>query len=114
MRSGAGATRAYERLPCGDHDLHRYEIIGTGDVYAGAEAVAECGGRSQSVSRIEAFFRFLWDFVVGDAWRTAAGVAVALGITALVAGAGIAAWWIPPVAVIVLLGASAWRVARSQ
>ena len=63
--------------------------------------------------RLEAFLRFLWDFVVGDDWRIAAGVVVALGITALVADASLAAWWILPVAVIVLLGASVWHAARS-
>jgi hypothetical protein len=64
--------------------------------------------------RLEAFFRFLWDFVVGDDWRIAAGVAVALGITALVARAGVAAWWVLPVAVVALLAASVWHAARSQ
>jgi len=63
--------------------------------------------------RLEAFLRFLWDFVVGDDWRIAAGVVVALGITALVADTSLAAWWILPVAVIVLLGASVWHAARS-
>jgi hypothetical protein len=66
------------------------------------------------VRRIEAFLRFLWDFVVGDDWRIAAGVAVALGITAVVAGTSVAAWWIMPVAVLVLLGGSVWRAARSR
>jgi len=62
----------------------------------------------------ERFLRFLWDFVVGDDWRIAAGVAIALGMTALVADGGIAAWWILPVAVIGLLALSAWRAARTQ
>ena len=47
--------------------------------------------------RLEAFLRFLWDFVVGDDWRTAVGVALALGVTAVAAGAGLTAWWIMPV-----------------
>jgi hypothetical protein len=64
------------------------------------------------MSRIEAFLRFLWDFVVGDDWRIAVGVAGALAITAIVAGAGGTAWWILPVAVAALLGASVWRAAR--
>jgi hypothetical protein len=63
------------------------------------------------VSRVEAFLRFLWDFVVGDDWRIAAGVVVAIGVTALVAGTSAAAWWILPVAVAGLLGASVWRAA---
>ena len=64
------------------------------------------------MSRLESFLRFLWDFVVGDDWRIAAGVVVALGITALVAGTQVAAWWILPVAVIALLAASVWHAAR--
>ena len=32
-------------------------------------------------ARLKALLRFLWDFVIGDDWRIAAGVAVALGIT---------------------------------
>jgi hypothetical protein len=64
------------------------------------------------MTRISAFGRFLWDFVVGDDWRIAAGVAIALGVSALVAGAGIAAWWLVPVAVMLLLSISVWRAAR--
>jgi hypothetical protein len=64
--------------------------------------------------RVEAFFRFLWDFVVGDDWRIAAGVVVALGITAIVAGTSVAAWWILPVAIAALLTGSVWRAGRSQ
>jgi hypothetical protein len=65
------------------------------------------------VRRVEAFLRFVWDFVVGDDWRIAAGVVVALGITGLVAGTAVAAWWIVPVAVVALLAGSVWRAARS-
>lgn len=58
------------------------------------------------MSRIEAFLRFLWNFVVGDDWRVAVGVAATIAITALVSDAGIAAWWILPVAVAGLLSLS--------
>jgi hypothetical protein len=63
------------------------------------------------VTRVRAFGAFLWDFVVGDDWRSAVGVAVALGVTALVAGSGLTAWWIMPVAAVGLLAASLWRAA---
>jgi hypothetical protein len=66
------------------------------------------------MSRIEAFVRFLWDFVVGDDWRIAVGVVAALALTAIVAGAGATAWWIMPVVVAGLLGASVWRAARQR
>ena len=66
------------------------------------------------MNRLEAFFRFLWDFVVGDDWRIAVGVVVALGVTAIVAGtAAVTAWWILPLGVAALLTASVWRVGRS-
>jgi hypothetical protein len=54
----------------------------------------------------------VWDFVVGDDWRTAVGVVIALGVTALVAGADASAWWVMPPAVIGLLAVSLRRAAR--
>jgi hypothetical protein len=54
----------------------------------------------------------VWDFVVGDDWITAVGVAVAIAITAVVASTGAAAWWIMPVAVLVLLVQSVGRALR--
>ncbi len=53
-----------------------------------------------------------WEFVVGDDWRTALGASVALGLTALVAALGAAAWWVMPLAVPCLLGLSLRRFAR--
>jgi hypothetical protein len=53
-----------------------------------------------------------WDFVVGDDWRTAIGVVLALALTALLAAAGIAAWWVMPPAVLGLLALSVLRAAR--
>lgn len=66
------------------------------------------------MTRLEAFVRFLWDFVVGDDWRIAAGVVLALAVTALVAGTSVSAWWILPIAVALLLAGSVWRVARTR
>ncbi|HEY3725659.1 MAG TPA: hypothetical protein VGL51_00695 [Solirubrobacteraceae bacterium] len=51
----------------------------------------------------------VWEFVVGDDWVTAAGVAVAIGLTAVIASAGTASWWVMPIAVLVLLAASLRR-----
>jgi hypothetical protein len=64
------------------------------------------------MSRIRAGMLAVWTFVVGDDWRTALGVVVALGVTAAVAGLGAAAWWVMPVAVPLLLGLSLRRAAR--
>ena len=58
------------------------------------------------------FFRFWYDFIVGDDWRIAIGVAAALGLSALVAHNGIAAWWVLPLAVLVILVASLLHAAR--
>ncbi len=66
------------------------------------------------MTRLAALLRFLWDFVVGDDWRVAAGVAVAIGVTALAAHAGVVAWWILPAAVAVLLSLSVLAYPRSD
>jgi len=54
----------------------------------------------------------LWGFVVGDDWRTALGVVMALAVTAILADAGIAAWWVMLPAVIGLLACSIRRASR--
>jgi hypothetical protein len=56
--------------------------------------------------------RAVWDFVVGDDPWTAFGVAAALGVTALLAGTGAAAWWVMPVAAVALLALSLRRAVR--
>jgi hypothetical protein len=62
---------------------------------------------------LRSFGRFWWNFVVGDDWRLAAGVAVAIGLTALLAHQGVDAWWLLPVAVAFLLAESLRRAVRS-
>jgi hypothetical protein len=54
------------------------------------------------VKHVVAFVRFWYDFIVGDDWRVAAGIAVAIAATALLAGGGIAAWWVMPAAVVLV------------
>ena len=61
------------------------------------------------MSYLVAFARFWWDFVVGDDWLTAAGLVLALGLTALVAHDDVSAWWLLPVAVVGLLVVSIRR-----
>ena len=55
------------------------------------------------------FLHFWWDFIVGDDWRVAAGVAVALPLTALLTHEGVNAWWLLPLAVAVVLALSLRR-----
>ncbi len=63
------------------------------------------------MSRLVAVARAVWEFVVGDDPLTALGVVVGLGITAAVAGADLSAWWVMPVAVVLLLVVSLRRAA---
>jgi hypothetical protein len=64
------------------------------------------------VTRLHAFGRFWWNFVIGDDWRVAAGVAVAIAAVAALQHADVAAWWLLPLAVAALLYASVRRAAR--
>jgi hypothetical protein len=63
----------------------------------------------RSVTRL---FLGVWEFVVGDDWRTALGVMLALALTALLADGGFSAWWVMPPAVLGLLVLSIRRAAR--
>ncbi len=62
---------------------------------------------------VRGFGAFWWNFIVGDDWRIAAGVVLALVATTVVATTSVPAWWIVPAAVTVLLGASLWRATRT-
>jgi hypothetical protein len=66
-------------------------------------------------ARLAAFARFLYDFVIGEDWRLAAGVAAGIAITALIAHESeVSAWWVLPAAVAVMLSLSVWRAARTR
>jgi len=65
------------------------------------------------MSRLSAFGLFWWDFVVGEDWRVAIGVASAIAVSALVAHAGVAAWWVLPVLIALVLAASIRRASRA-
>jgi hypothetical protein len=61
------------------------------------------------VGRLNAFAHFWVDFVVGDDWTIAAGVAAALALTFALAHSGVTAWWLLPAVVVVGLTVSLWR-----
>ncbi len=59
------------------------------------------------------FGRFWWEFVVGDDWLVAAVVGLAIGATAALAAASVTAWWLLPLAVLLVLWLSLQRAIRS-
>jgi hypothetical protein len=61
---------------------------------------------------LRGFLSFWYDFVVGDDATIAVGVVVALAATAILAWLHVPAWWLLPVAVVVLLGLSLRRASR--
>jgi len=65
------------------------------------------------VTRVRAALLGVWDFVVGDDWLTAAGVVLALALTALLSERE-SAWYVMPIAVALLLALSIWREARKD
>ena len=66
--------------------------------------------------RLRAFAFFWYDFVVGDDWLLAAGVAVGILAVDLLQRARHDWWWLLPIAVVATLGASLRRArtARSE
>ena len=58
------------------------------------------------------FLHSLWDIVVGDDWRAAFGLAVAIAVAALLVAAGVNAWWLIPAAVPLVLALSLRRATR--
>ena len=56
------------------------------------------------MKRLKAFAAFWYDLVIGDDWRVAVGVLLALGLTFLLSRTTtVPVWWVVPVAVLVLL-----------
>jgi hypothetical protein len=67
------------------------------------------------MANIRAFGAFVYDFVIGDDWWVAAGVAAGLAATYLLAHAAhVGAWWLIPVMLIALLPLSLWRAVRRR
>jgi hypothetical protein len=64
------------------------------------------------MSRLRSFGLFWWNFVVGDDWFVAAGIAFALVVLALLVDRGVDAWWLLPPAVAVVLAGSLRRATQ--
>lgn len=67
------------------------------------------------IAWLRRFGAFWYDFVVGDDWRVAAGVVVALALTYVLSTAtSIPSWWVLPVAVVILLTLSLRRAIQPK
>ena len=64
------------------------------------------------MKRLRALGQFIYDFVIGDDPLIAAGIVVALGLTAALASSDFSAWWILPLAVVLVLSVSLHRATR--
>lgn len=63
---------------------------------------------------LRSFGLFWWNFIVGDDWRVAAGLAVAIALTYVLAHNDVNAWWLLPLAVAVLLADSLRRATQNS
>jgi hypothetical protein len=63
---------------------------------------------------LRSFAGFWWNFIVGDDWRVALGLAGGLVLTWFLAHHGVAAWWVLPLVVAAVLVGSVWREASSS
>ena len=64
--------------------------------------------------QLRAFGRFWYDFVIGDDWRMALGVVLALALTWAVSTTTVRAWWIVPTAIAILLPLSVRHAVRRR
>jgi hypothetical protein len=66
------------------------------------------------IAKLRAFGAFWYDFVIGDDWLVAVGVVLGLGGTYGLHRAGVTAWWLLPVVLLVLLPVSLARAASGS
>ena len=61
------------------------------------------------MSKLRAFGAFWYDFVIGDDWLVAVGVVVGLAVTYGLDRAGVTAWWVLTLLLVILLPLSLQR-----
>jgi len=66
------------------------------------------------MQRLRAFAAFWYDFVVGDDWLIAVGVVISLALTYALSQTAVPAWWLLPLALVLLLPLSLWRAVRHR
>jgi hypothetical protein len=70
---------------------------------------------TQVAGRVRTFGLFVYDFVIGDDWWVAAGVAAALLVTYLLThAASVTAWWLIPTVLVLLMPVSLWRAIKKR
>ena len=65
-------------------------------------------------SSVVAFGRFWYRFIVGDDWTVAVAVVAGLLVTAFLNARAIAAWWLVPALVVVMVTVSLGRASRQR
>ena len=65
------------------------------------------------LNAVRGFFRFWYDFIVGDDWTVAASIGVALVLTAILNQAHLVSWWLVPLTVILTVGQSLRRASTA-
>lgn len=63
------------------------------------------------MNAVLSFFRFWYDFIIGDDWIVAAAIAVTLALLVIVNQPTL--WWPLPIVVIAVLGLSLWRATKA-
>jgi hypothetical protein len=64
------------------------------------------------MNRTGTFAAFWWNFLVGDDWRLTLGLLLAIGATLLLSHTGLPAWWLLPIAAVLLLRNSLRRATK--
>jgi hypothetical protein len=64
--------------------------------------------------RLRAVAAFVYDLVIGDDWRVALGLAVAVAVTVAMSRTTFPSWWVLPTAILALLPFSVRRTARRR
>jgi hypothetical protein len=64
--------------------------------------------------RLRAVAAFVYDLVIGDDWRVALGLAVAVAVTVALSRTTFPSWWVLPTAILGLLPSSVRRTARRR
>jgi len=76
----------------------------------GASATEPSAQPNRAVARLKGFGLFWYDFVIGDDWQIAAGVALGLALTFALSLVSPLAWIVGPIAVVLLLP---WGIRRA-